>query len=468
LCWAGHPRPVTAAEMDINPVANPELFSDESEAALLYVMITILLVIASVVVGLRIYTRAVVLDLLSYDDWLCLVSLSTYWALGGTALNLVGKGLGRHVGTLPQPDGFRDYMKVRCQSSLLSLIETPSHLTVFFAITQTFFVLILFYNLAIASFKFCLLAQYYRIISAGRTRYFVLAATGFVTAWTLSQIFIIIFQCKPISGFWEPGPDVKCLPIFPGWYFNAAGNITADIVVLLLPLPTIRGLNLPRAQKVVLGFIFCLGFLYNGKGREQTSEIPPPLLLLCHDTDTHLFLYQFWSIAEVCTGILCVTLPTLRPLAIKWFPRVFLSLSPTTASSQRQGSRRWQPKDLESSGARRAKKRWISLGHSTDHDHEETLVARTNPAASRNRDDKEEEEEQQKGQNSHNNNNEGGGATRPNYGRRHNFLDEVSDDSINIELHNVGPKSRRSAGRLSYPGAVYSGDRAGRRGLATS
>ncbi|KAK7949573.1 Integral membrane protein [Apiospora saccharicola] len=146
--------------MDINPVDNPELFSEESRTALIYVVIPILMIVTSTAVGLRFYTRAVVLGSVGFDDWLSLTSLVSFLALGSSGMVLAGKGLGRHIGTLPQPNGFRDYMK-------------------------GFFALIFLYNAAIASFKFCFLAQYYRIMPSKKMRAIIYAATGFVVAWTL-------------------------------------------------------------------------------------------------------------------------------------------------------------------------------------------------------------------------------------------------------------------------------------------
>lgn len=45
--------------------------------------------------------------------------------------------------------------------------------------------MIIFYNLAIASFKLCFLAQYYRIINSKTMRTLIFAATGFVGLWTM-------------------------------------------------------------------------------------------------------------------------------------------------------------------------------------------------------------------------------------------------------------------------------------------
>ncbi|KAK6833390.1 hypothetical protein PG987_008084 [Apiospora arundinis] len=111
--------------MDINPVDNPELFSDESRAPLIYTVVPILMVIATTAVGLRFYTRAIVLGIVGFDDWLCLTSLTIFLAFAGVEIALVGRGLGRHVGTLPQPNGFRDYFKLFYVTIIFT--TSPSH-----------------------------------------------------------------------------------------------------------------------------------------------------------------------------------------------------------------------------------------------------------------------------------------------------------------------------------------------------
>lgn len=61
--------------MDISSAKNPELFSTESRAAAVVVGVTALLLIPTVAVGLRFYTRRVLTGRVSYDDWISLVAL---------------------------------------------------------------------------------------------------------------------------------------------------------------------------------------------------------------------------------------------------------------------------------------------------------------------------------------------------------------------------------------------------------
>lgn len=191
--------------------------------------------------------------------------------------------------------------------------------------------------------------------------------------------------------------------------------------------------------------------------------------------------------AEACTGIICVTLPTLKPLAVRWFPRVFLALSRSTGGSSGRptgGSRHWQPKDLESgadeggcglrSVARRATKQWSTIG-----DQDDTQATRTNVTTSDDRRQRQRSssvpQRQQNDQNrrrSHSHSHGHGPKASWSQTRSHTrsqtrksstttttFLDAASEEGVDIELDDVGTRSRDrdAATRGSYPTAAYQG-----------
>lgn len=109
--------------------------------------------------------------------------------------------------------------------------------------------------------KLCFLFGYYRVLAVQHMRIVYIAAIVIVGAWSLSQVFVGIFICTPIQGFWNTSIESKCIPNIPQWYINAAGNIITDVAVFLLPLPALWKLTLPKQQKMLLLGIFCLGFL---------------------------------------------------------------------------------------------------------------------------------------------------------------------------------------------------------------
>jgi hypothetical protein len=118
------------------------------------------------------------------------------------------------------------------------------------------------YNIALMAVKMTFLFQFYRVLAVNhRTKRIYIIATVLVGSWALSQVLVEIFICSPIEAFWDQSVQGRCIPNYPQWYINAAGNIISDMVVFFLPIPVIRELSLVRPQKIILMFIFCLGFL---------------------------------------------------------------------------------------------------------------------------------------------------------------------------------------------------------------
>ncbi|RYP39580.1 hypothetical protein DL767_002128 [Monosporascus sp. MG133] len=120
---------------------------------------------------------------------------------------------------------------------------------------------IVFYNATLTSVKLTFLLQYYRVFAVRKNmRRTIIITLVIVGCWCLSQLLIVIFNCSPIEKFWTPTLPGRCIPNLPFWYINAAGNLATDVAIFLLPLPALRSLNLRNPQKLFLMGIFSLGF----------------------------------------------------------------------------------------------------------------------------------------------------------------------------------------------------------------
>jgi len=83
----------------------------------------------------------------------------------------------------------------------------------------------------------------------------------------VSIVFIVlgVFQCKPLSYFWErfdPTKKGTCiLPEFGGAAFlSIAVMATAiDIALGVLPILIVKDLQMARREKISVGCILCLG-----------------------------------------------------------------------------------------------------------------------------------------------------------------------------------------------------------------
>lgn len=76
-------------------------------------------------------------------------------------------------------------------------------------------------------------------------------------AFTLTTVF----QCHPIEYNWNRTIPGHCINAPAFWYGHAAWNTALDIIILLLPVPVIRSLQMAKAQKIALVTVFALGAL---------------------------------------------------------------------------------------------------------------------------------------------------------------------------------------------------------------
>jgi hypothetical protein len=187
---------------------------------------------------------------------------------------------------------------------------------------QAFYVSIVLYCAGLLTIKLTFLFQYYRVFGVQHLRRIFIAAILVVGAWSLSQVLIGIFICWPVAGFWDRTVKATCVPNYPQFYINAAGNIFTDVLVLVMPFPLLRKLNLPRQQKLLLFGIFGLGFF-----TVAISVLRIRFLKLMEDFTWQNVESSAWSIAELCSGITCACLPTLRPFLKAHFPRLGTQLT---------------------------------------------------------------------------------------------------------------------------------------------
>lgn len=117
------------------------------------------------------------------------------------------------------------------------------------------------YNASLAFSKFSILLQYLRIFPAKRFRlacYVMIAIVAAYSSWAIVSGFV---DCVPVAKFWNKDLPGSCLSFEAVWFFNASMNIATDIALLVLPMPLLSKLQLPRMQKIALMGVFAMGLL---------------------------------------------------------------------------------------------------------------------------------------------------------------------------------------------------------------
>lgn len=121
------------------------------------------------------------------------------------------------------------------------------------------------YQVAEALCQLSILAFYLRIIIDFKLRLAVWVLVGLVTCFGLGNTFSMIFQCMPISFFWNGwrgemsgkcGVDVRLFGFIRG-----AVEIFLDLAILSLPLPMLAKLNMSKKKKLQVMSMFCVGFI---------------------------------------------------------------------------------------------------------------------------------------------------------------------------------------------------------------
>jgi hypothetical protein len=107
--------------------------------------------------------------------------------------------------------------------------------------------------------KASILLQYFRVFPTKRMRlicWVMIALLASYGTWCIISAFL---NCYPVAKFWNHSLPGSCLDSKGLWFSNAAMHISTDLAILLIPVPALAVLDLPRKQKFALIAIFALG-----------------------------------------------------------------------------------------------------------------------------------------------------------------------------------------------------------------
>lgn len=84
---------------------------------------------------------------------------------------------------------------------------------------------------------------------------------GFIAVSSIIIQFLTIFACTPIQSFWDRDIKGKCLDIGAIGFANSALAILQDLVILIMPMPSLWKLQMKRWRKIAVAFMFAVGAL---------------------------------------------------------------------------------------------------------------------------------------------------------------------------------------------------------------
>ncbi|PVI04225.1 hypothetical protein DM02DRAFT_669228 [Periconia macrospinosa] len=244
------------------------------------------MMIATVLLAIRIYTKAVLVKKMTSDDWCLLLA----WIFSIPVQSLI---------VYRAPAGLIGIHAWELTGHQLNTIAKITMITT------------VLYSPATTFAKLSFLCFYLNLnpSTTFRTGVYI---TMFITVGSCTGIDVaLLAACRPFA----KNIDVtvkggQCLNKGALYIATAILNIVTDILVLVLPIPMVLGLQMARSRKIMLIFLFSLGSITCITSGIRLALLPP--MLVTKDSSWDTLYPSLWILIEASLFIITGTLPTMR------------------------------------------------------------------------------------------------------------------------------------------------------------
>lgn len=215
----------------------------------------------------------------------------------------------------------------------------------FFWLTQSLYTLTNGFN------KMAFLALYYRLFPMKRFRQACLVLGAISVGWTISYVFVCIFQCTPVPRVYNRKLEGTCINFiwhryvalwtrrsqadcYNSWS-NAVLNILTDLAIFLLPMPIILKLNMSIGSRIGLVALFSIGFFICLTTALRMAALP--LSLKATEPTWESAPTNLWSFIEAATGVICACLLSLRKSIGALWPKKWRSNKGNSGAYEQYG-----------------------------------------------------------------------------------------------------------------------------------
>ncbi|RFU35620.1 hypothetical protein B7463_g717, partial [Scytalidium lignicola] len=253
------------------------------------IVLTVTTAFGSIATILRTLGRCVVVRNLGWDDWLMMAGM------GVTAGYLFEILYGRRFG--------------------IGLHKTdidPKHLD---SALQILLVTELTYSLAVGIIKLSILCFYLRLVSIEGWFRTSVKTTMFILCLSIIQAEIVtLVQCTPFRKIYDSTGKVQgsCINTTAYYYSLAVFNIIMDIWILVLPIKTLIRIKRPRKEKFILFAVFGAGVFSCISGIVRLYTVGK--YTRSKDPYYDAVPINIWSFIEINAGIVCASVPAMKPL----------------------------------------------------------------------------------------------------------------------------------------------------------
>ncbi|KAK6213539.1 integral membrane protein [Colletotrichum tabaci] len=271
------------------------------------VVVAVLAVITFPIVLLRLLSRWIVASGLQLDDWMTLVAAVLLGATLGCVVTTANLGFGLH------------YWNVNAANAQLIL--------------QLYFAVQMLYIAVLVLAKLSIVALFARLFPDRKFQVVNKLVMVFLIGHGVVFLFVIGFECTPISGIWDRTIPRKCVNLNAVAVASSVLSIVEDIAILAMPIQQLSKLQLGLKKKIAVGFMLSLGSFAC-----ITSIVRLRWLMMfveSYDTTWDNVDIVTWSMAEISCALMCGSLPALRPL-FKKIPGLLTTIRSTHHTAERK------------------------------------------------------------------------------------------------------------------------------------
>ncbi|KAK1751517.1 hypothetical protein QBC47DRAFT_417413 [Echria macrotheca] len=176
------------------------------------------------------------------------------------------------------------------------------------------------FNLSHMFIKLSYLAFYLCLMPGRRSRNFVYAGMAFVIAVGITFTVLSIFMCTPIQRGWDKTVEGTCVEEQPYLFSNAAFNMAADVIVFVMPIPTLWSLQLPLRQRMILLGTFSCGSVILVANIVRLTHIYRFAVPPTQDPTWDIVGVIIWAEIEVQLAVILSCAAAFKTLAQRLFP----------------------------------------------------------------------------------------------------------------------------------------------------
>ncbi|KAJ6014749.1 hypothetical protein N7540_009340 [Penicillium herquei] len=286
---------------------------DEDYRPQQYAAIAITTFVATVAVFSRLYAQRAYMRGWGVDDAFIIVALLILYAEFIASVLALNNGAGLHL------------VRVLCEDT-----NPPNGLQ---NIYTNYWIVALLWAPGVTYIKLSILFLYRRLLFV-QQRWFHVALWGsavYATALGIASLLLNVLQCSPVDYYWTryvsyygyASPSGKCLSNIRGYLGLLQILSTAsDVVILLLPVPIIWNLIMPRSQRFAISGVFFLGVLAIACGAVRIA-----MIITSSNTEDMTWVNintVTFTVVEAAMGIICASLPSSAPLFSRILKRLGL------------------------------------------------------------------------------------------------------------------------------------------------